>query len=95
MKRELEQIIVTDANNLWREVVNKTDLDVEAVVPVEMVDPESNTRLGSFHASFVKEDSKIYLQLEDFDTPEWAEMFFQIYEGEWEVCLGGIYRMEL
>ncbi|HKC04726.1 MAG TPA: hypothetical protein VKC54_02550 [Patescibacteria group bacterium] len=95
MKHELEQIIVTDPRELGRQVVEKIDLDIDAVVPVVMIEPEENIRLGSFYASFVDEGDALYMQLENFDSPEWAEAFLNMYEANWETFPGGIYRVKL
>ncbi len=96
MKKELEPLIVTEYQNLWRDVVEKTGLCPGVLLPVRFVDSESNQTLGNFHASFVVENSKIYLQLENFDTNEWAEFFFNFFNNaDWQIHPGGIYRLEL
>lgn len=57
---------------------------------------DENVRLGSFRASFVEEDNIRYFQVEDFDTPEWADKFLDKYNREaWYVLPGGIYRVPL
>lgn len=95
MKRELDVLNITNPRNIWREIIYKIDFDLDAILPVQMVEPEENVFLGSFRASLVEEGGKKYMQLEDFSSVEWAEIFFKIYPGGWEDKIGGIYRMEL
>lgn len=94
MITELSPSRLSNLNLLPIELANRMAYRLEVVLPVEVCHPETDAELGRFRASFIKEGSAIFLQVEDFDTPEFTESFFNFFNGDWVMHPGGIYRLE-
>ncbi len=93
--KELKPIRVTNINTVWRDIVEGISLRPDTILPVQYVD-KHDTFVGSFHALFVTEGQKRYLQLENFSSTEWAEIFFGAFDQTpWIIITDGIYRLEL
>ena len=94
--RELTPVRVTNINTVWINIVNGINLRPDTILPVHYIDEQDNSFLGSFHACFITEGQKRYLQLENFSSIEWAEIFFSTFDRtDWQILIDGIYRLEL
>lgn len=95
MKRELEPIELIPGRQFWENVFDKTDFDTDVIVPIEVKNDETGEIMGKFYISLENEEKENFIQLEDFSSTEFAELFFQNFEAEWIILPGGIYRVKI
>lgn len=95
MKKELEPIELVPGRQFWENVFDKTDFDTEVIVPIEVKNDETGELLGKFYLSLENGDHEKFIQFENFNSPEFAELFFQEFDAEWIILPGGIYRVKI
>lgn len=95
MKKELETLQLENIDNFWREVVTKIDFNPDAVLPVELMYPGTSEPFGKFYISINFAPKNSYIQFENFDSLEMADIFFKSFNAKWEIFPGGIYRVQI
>ena len=94
MLKELAPI-TPQADDIWTEAVTNLLDNPNSIQPVILRNPSDNSVICTFRASLLRENGKTFFQIEDLDPVEFAEGFLEASNGEWEIHIGGIYRLPI